>query len=216
MTVTVRRGVTVRVISVTVSLLLASSCGLPGRGSPTVVEDDTVPYGLLGEAGSPDSSATPVGGLAAAPVVLWLSGDRLLPEATGLSCDEPAESLVRELLEVLVDGPSEEARASGRSSPLSAGSVLELVGVRGGTVEVALDPGPSLGAEQLPLAVGQIVLTLTSAPTIDDVELVTDGQPLQVPLPDGALTDGPVSALDYLELLPQRFTGSGLLGCQPA
>lgn len=216
MIATPRRGASARLVSVTTIVLLASSCGLPGGGSPTVVADDTVPYGLLREAGQTDSSGTSVGGLAAVPVVFWLSGHRLLPEAAGLACDEPAESLVRGLLDVLADGPSEEARASGLSSPLSAGSVLELVGIRGGTVEVALNPGPSLGAEQLPLAVGQIVLTLTSAPTVDDVELVRDGQPLQVPLPDGALTDGPVSASDYFELLPQRYTGSGRLGCQPS
>lgn len=194
-------------------LVLVSACGLPGGGSPTVVEDDTVPYGLLGDAGLPSSSASPGSGLSDVPVVLWSAEDRLLPEATGLSCDEPPESVARELLDLLETGPSEEARASGRSSPLSAGSVLELIGLSGGTVVVDLNPGASLGAEQLPLAVGQIVLTVTSGPSIERVELVRDGEALQVPLPGGALTAGSVSAADYAELLPQRFAGSAGVGC---
>jgi hypothetical protein len=184
--------------------MLVWACGLPSGGSPTVVEDDEVPYGLLGDpGGQPEGSATPQGGLAAAPVVVWLSEDHLLPEPTGLECDEPPETLVGELLDMLVDGPSSFA----------GGSVLELVGTRGRAVEVAFDPGPSLGAEQLPFAVGQIVLTVTSSPTVDEVELVRDGQPLQVPLPDGALTEGPVSASDYAELLPRRLAAPDKLGC---
>lgn len=40
---------------------------------------------------------------------------------------------------------------------------------------------------------GQVVLTVRSAPTVRSVILMTDGQPVQVPLPQGALTGGPVT-----------------------
>ena len=56
--------------------------------------------------------------------------------------------------------------------------------------------------ERLPLAVGQLVLSLSSAPGVDGIRLVTSGEAVDVPLPDGALADRPVTADDYVELLP--------------
>ena len=79
-----------------------------------------------------------------------------------------------------------------------------------------IDDGTSISAERLPAAIGQVVLTLSSAPGIESVVLVSDGQPVQVPLPGGALTDQPVTGDDYAELLPDRFRGSGRPGCPPS
>ena len=60
-----------------------------------------------------------------------------------------------------------------------------------------LAPSPS----RLPLAVGQLVLTLSSIEGIDDVALTAAGSPIQAPLPGGALTDRPLRADDYAALL---------------
>jgi hypothetical protein len=194
---------------------LLTSCGLPGDGTIRRVDDDTVPYRLLDPA---DPSATSAGAEprpGRVPVVYWLTGERLTPEATGDDCDDDPDALVDDLLAVLAAGPSEEARATGRSSAVPPEAGLRNAGVADGTVRVEVEFESSLSAERLPVAVGQVVLTLTSAPTIGAVEFVADGEPVSVPVPGGALTDSAVTASDYLDLLPDRFRAGGTAGCPP-
>ena len=79
-----------------------------------------------------------------------------------------------------------------------------------------LDPVTIADAERLPLAVGQIVLSVTSAPGVDAVRLVTSGQPVDLPLPSGALATRDVTPEDYAALVLERITdGDGLdtIGC---
>ncbi|UMG91832.1 GerMN domain-containing protein [Nocardioides sp. TF02-7] len=188
------------------------SCGVPGSGTVRTVDDDEVPYGLL-DPPSPSAPPAPIGGPARAPVVVWTGGERLVPEATGGTCSENPATLVERLLAELVAGPSEETRAAGRSSAVPPDFGLDLVDLRDGTAEIGIEPETPLSAEQLPVAVGQVVLTVTSAPTVRSVVLVDDGEPVQVPLPGGVLTDEPVRASDYAELLPARLRAPGAIGC---
>ena len=197
----------------TTTVLLLASCGLPGGGSVHVVDDDTVPYQLL-ESGTPSArSSVPGRDPGPVPVVFWMTGDRLVPEATGDSCAERPEVLVERLLGALAAGPSDDARAAGKSSAIPSDAGLDLVGMSDGSVEVEIEPETSLSAERLPVAVGQVVLTITSAPTVRSVVLVSDGSPVQVPLPGGVLTNGPVTADDYADLLPDRFATPASFGC---
>jgi spore germination protein GerM len=200
------------VVGFVVAFLL-TACGLPGGGAVRRVDDDTVPYRLLETDAPPPSASGGVDDLGRAPVVYWLDNDRLVPEATTGSCSQPPEVLVDELLVSLAAGPPDEARASGRSSAIPSETRLAVVGVEDGTVSVDIDDGTAISAERLPAAIGQVVLTLASAPGIESVLLVSGGQPVQVPLPGGALTAQPVTAEDYVELLPERFRGSGRPGC---
>jgi spore germination protein GerM len=177
------------------------------------VDDDAVPYRLLESDAIPPSASGTGEELGRAPVVYWLDGDRLVPEATTGSCSQRPEVLVDELLVALAAGPSDEARASGRSSAIPSDTQLAVLGVEDGTVSVDIDDGAAISAERLPAAIGQVVLTLASAPGVESVLVVSDGQPVQVPLPGGALTDQPVTGEDYAELLPARFRGSGRPGC---
>jgi len=196
----------------TVAALLVSSCGLPGSGTVRTVDDGDVPYRLL-ESDMPSPPAATGGAPAQAPVVFWTVGERLQPEVTDVACTDGPEVVVERLLSILTTGPSEDARAAGRSSAVPTDFGLELVDLSDGTVEVGIEPETSLSAEQLPLAVGQVVLTVTSAPTIRSVVLVDDGEPVQVPLPEGVLTEEPVTARDYAELLPARPRAPGTFGC---
>lgn len=198
--------------TVATTVLSLTSCGLPGEGSVRRIDDDAVPYRLL-ESGGPSAGTVPTGDPGAVPVVFWLVGDRLVPSATGDSCTEAPGQLVPRLLEALVNGPPAEARAEGRSSAIPADSGLGVLGSVDGTVHVEIEPETSLSAERLPVAVGQVVLTITSAPSVRSVVLVSNGAPLQVPLPGGALTEGPVTGDDYADLLPDRFKTPGSLGC---
>ena len=202
-----------RVVLGFVAALLLTACGVPGGGAVRRVDDDTVPYRLLESDATPPRASGTADELGRAPVVYWLDGDRLVPEATSGACSQRPEVLVDELLVALAAGPSDEARASGRSSAIPSDTRLAVVGVEEGTVSVDIDDGTAISAEHLPAAIGQVVLTLASAPGIESVLVVSDGQPVQVPLPGGALTDQPVTGEDYVELLPERFRGSGRPGC---
>jgi hypothetical protein len=194
--------------------LMMTSCGLPGGGSVRTIDDASVPYRLLESDPPSPGPLQPEGDPGPVPVVFWVTGDhRVVPEATGASCDAPVEVLVDRLLNTLASGPSEGARADGRSSAVPADVGLEAVGIVAGTVEVDIELDTSISAEQLPVAVGQLVLTVLSAPTVQSVVVVSGGEPIQVPLPGGALTDGPVTAEDYKDLLPDRLQASGGYGC---
>lgn len=196
-------------------LLVVSSCGLPGEGSARTVDDETVPYRLL----DPDVASSATAEITAvpgpAPVVFWVvNDDRLVPSAAEPTCADPPEAVVTRLLEELESGPGETARDEGRSTAVPSESELALAGITDGEARVEVEPGPAISAERLPVAVGQIVLTVVSAAGVRSVVLVSDGKPVQVPLPGGALTDSPVTAADYRVLMPERFQALPEVGCQ--
>jgi hypothetical protein len=67
--------------------------------------------------------------------------------------------------------------------------VLELSGETGGR-----------SATENVLAVGQIVLSVTALPTVDEVTFQRDGVAVEALLADGALTTEPLTAADYAAL----------------
>jgi spore germination protein GerM len=193
-------------------VLLVAGCGLPGDTEVRAVDATTVPYNLLDpEAPSRPGLTGPVP--AGTPVVFWLvHDDRLAPTAVAASCTDPVDDVVGRLLGLLAAAPDEAARSAGRSSAIPSSSELDLVGVADGVALVELDPATSLTADRLPLAMGQLVLTVTSAPGIEAVQVGAAGETVEVPLPGGALTDRPVTADDYATFLPERFLSTGRRG----
>lgn len=194
------------------------ACGLPGERRTQVVDDTSVPYDLLEtdeSPVSPDAQAPRVP--RHAPVAFWIrQGHVLVPAAVDLSCAQPTVDVVRALLQTLAASPSAVERDAGLASAIPPAAQLTLVGVVDRTAEVELDPLAIGDAERLPLAVGQVVLSVTSAPGVDAVRLVTAGGAVDLPLPSGALATGSVTAEDYAALLPDRLV-SGVeragLGC---
>ncbi|MFZ2012719.1 MAG: GerMN domain-containing protein [Nocardioides sp.] len=220
-----RRSAVVAVVAVVsvLAMMLLAGCGVPGAGHVRTVDADSVPYHLLepdwSASVSTDSGSVP----RRVPVVFWLlADDHLVPATAGGSCRQPSVRVIRRLLAELAVGPTQEARASGRSSALPSSTGLRLLGFVGGLAQVELDPSTAISADRLPLAVGQLVLSLTSSPGVRKVALFSSGEPVQVPLPGGALTTRAVSAEDYASLLPSRYrepTGRGsvlaaTIGCQ--
>jgi hypothetical protein len=204
-----RRGVPARLAGALALLGLVSCCGVPGDGHARTIQDDTVPYHLLqgdrSTKGPPTSVSPPV----LVPVVFWVgSDDRLVAAAAGGSCADPVDELVAHQLVELTAGPAEDARSVGRSTALPPAPGLRLVSVVDRTARVEMDPSTSVSAERLPLAVGQVVLTLTSTPAIERVVFLVAGRAVRVPLPGGALTVRPVTASDYAVLLAPRFRDS--------
>jgi hypothetical protein len=193
----------------TVSLTLCAGCGLPEEGTGRPIGSLDVPYELLSPSPEPKQTPTVVGPLVITPSVYLVDGeDRLVPRPLMVDAGSTG-AIARQVLTDLEDGPSLAQRAAGLSSSLNAGVELRLRQVDGTTaeVEVALAlRGPS--ADQLPLVVGQIVLSLTSIEGLDSVVLLSDGEPVEAPLPSGVRTKAPVTRDDYAALLASVPTTS--------
>jgi hypothetical protein len=206
-------------VTVLVTVLGLSACGLPDERRTQVVDDASVPYDLLDADESstrPDVQAPRVP--PHAPVVFWTRADRVLvPAAVDLSCAQTSIDVVRGLLESLASSPRDSDRDAGLGSAIPPAAQLTLVGIDDRTAEVELDPLAIGDAERLPLAVGQVVLSVTSAPGVDAVRLFTSGEAVDLPLPGGALATGSATADDYAALLPHRLVADEVartsLGC---
>lgn len=194
------RRATATVVAGATAAVLAG-CGAPGGGATRPLDPAEVPYGLL----HPTATATPTSGStdpATTTVRLYfVDADRRLAPVplplAGTSADEAVEAV----LDLLAPGPTEAQREQGLSSALGPEARLRLVGLRDGTAQVEVSSSPVDPApDRIPLGVGQVVLSLTSVPGVRAVQLVRDGEPLEVPRPGGARTSAPVTAQDYASL----------------
>ena len=178
-------------------LLAVASCGVPD--DPTVQPVGPVPYDLA--APSPTPQPTEAADPSQGPRVYFVSGDALVPTAGPVRSSSPTGT-VEALLAALVGGPSEADRSGGLSTALGADVAVSLTSVDAGRATIDIRAGQlPTGAGRLPLAVGQLVLTVTSVVDVSEVVLTSDGVGIPAPLPGGALTDRPLTADDYSDLL---------------
>ena len=186
-----------------VATVVLASCGVPRDATATAVEDAAVPYRLL-EPAEPSSASSPEGPTPGRePSVFWLANDRLVPSPTEASCADDPLDATRRVLDALAEGPPDAERAAGRSTALPPESTLTIVRLVEGTAVIELESATSVSADRLPVVVGQVALTVASVPGVETVLLVSDGEPVPVPLPGGALTDAPVGLADYVVLVPE-------------
>lgn len=178
----------------------AAACGVPSDPTPIVISN--VPYDLL----SPAAAATsrPTTPATRGPFIYLLDGqDRPVPvETDGSDTGELSSDTVAAILARLADGPTEDERRAGLSTALGPTVTLTLRSLEGGLAEIEVDTGehePS--ADRLPLAVGQVVLSVTTVPGVVSVVLTAGDQTINAPLPSGARTDRPLVRDDYEALL---------------
>jgi len=194
-----RRGV--------VAGLLAASlaaCGVPTGTDPTVVDRAEVPYRLLearpGSAGSP--GGRPAAGEVGGQIALVTPDDRIRLVGRSVPAGS-AGAVAQGLLDALEQGPTPAERALGMRSALPAGVDLVISAMADGVASVdvtGLEPGQA--ADRLPLAVGQVVLTATSARGVGAVRLERDGHPVAATVAGGGLlTAEPLTRKDYGILL---------------
>lgn len=180
---------------------------------------------------SASASSAPSNARAAQPETYLLGADQtLVPAPTGLPAlrsflptttrpgattgpgaesagpsDPPAEVTTMVLVQLLATlelGPTPQQRAQGLGTALTPGVTIRLLGVQGAVADIEVQsPFREPSADRLPLAIGQLVLTATSVPGIEAVQLLQDGVPLAVPLPGGALTAEPLRRRDYAPLV---------------
>jgi hypothetical protein len=176
-------------------------CGAPTSATVEPLAD--VPYNLL----SPATGATsaPTTDPETRPLVFLVRDDVLVPVKAPEVTGDSVSATVTATLARLAEGPGEEARDQGLSSALGADVGITLAGMEGTRAVIDVQPGAQVPtAGRLPLAVGQIVLTVLSVPGAESVSLSADGEPIQAPLPGGELTDRPLVASDYLPLTAAR------------
>lgn len=108
-------------------------------------------------------------------------------------------------LQHLLAGPAGPERRSGLTSALPGTVAVAGVRVTGTLAEVDVrQTGDETGRSDEVLAFGQIVCTLARRDDVDRVSFRRDGEPLDVPRADGSLSRDPLTAADYLPLLPGR------------
>jgi hypothetical protein len=183
------------------ALLLMGACGVPREDAAVVADDDDVPFDLM----APSTTTTSTTSTTVPPVVperivdvCLVQGDAVIPVERTLE----RRRTLDEVVEALRHGPTAQEILFGLSTALPAPEAVGPVMLGGGTVTVALGgPFTLAPAPAQLLAIAQLVCTLTGQPGVGRVQFLLDGQPIQVPLPDGSLSAGSVSRDDYAPLL---------------
>jgi hypothetical protein len=172
----------------------AVGCGVPEQGLQPIDRDELPP--ALRDAPAPTTAPPP-----AAPVVAelaWVRDRQLVVEQVPFF-SSPSPSTLVSLLE---RGPVLTEPNVGLRSPLGGAEVIRGAERRGraAVVRVGSFPTDLPEADQV-LGLGQLVISLTSLPDVDEVVLEADGDRVDVPLPDGSLVRRPLQRSDYEPLL---------------
>jgi hypothetical protein len=182
-----------RRLAVLAACLVLAGCGVPTSGDPTVIPATDVPYGLASPTPTAASSTPDQTMLAETGIYLVAADDALVLRGRELA-DGSLEARLDELLAALAAGPSDQERADELSTALPPEVELDATDVASGTVTVNISGTDAPSGTESRRAVAQIVLTATTMPEVRAVRLTLQGEPVDAPLPDGALTSEPLTA----------------------
>ena len=180
--------------------VVVSACGIQAEAQPRAL-----PTQAIVPTRSPDPAPSP--SPAERVVTLWFTKEGVLVPTQRTARDSVNS---QDLIDLLVAGPTADEAAQGLRtavvSPLTGDPLVETASSAGveveevpaTTVPVVLSPDFTelIGDEQV-LALGEVVHTLTVGPVESILFVEDDGQRVGVPLPDGRLKVGPVTAEDY-------------------
>lgn len=195
-------------VTLAVATVVLGSCGTRPQRDASIIRG--VPDELTATTTTSTTSTTlvpptSVGDVARTPVTLYLIlEDHLIQTTHELSSDATDQDVLDELLGLSRDtslGPTVR-------SALPKGLTARVTVQRGLAI---VDTDASLLTDISPLdqrlAIGQIVLTLTSRPGIGQVSFYVDGKPQSVPRGGGDLAPAsdPVAYDDYIQLVTPSF-----------
>lgn len=185
----------VRVMLATVTLLV-SACGVSVDRHPRDIPAQQVPFELV----TPTSSTT-----VAAPrervaaEVFFLRDGRL--ESAGRQVTAPAT--IGTVLASLAQGPTAEERERGLTSAVNEGTrVLSAEVANGAAVVNVSDSFSRIGVRNQIMALAQIVYTATALTGVDRVQVMLDGEAVQVPRGDGTSAMTALRRADYPGFAP--------------
>lgn len=179
-----------RRVLVALALLLAAGCGVPTDAEPRALDPREAPFRIFAEpAPAPEGDGR---------VALYFVRDdsvvlqtRAVERSTG----------IRELLDLLLDGPTREQVAAGTRTDLPTAFSVEDVTVGDNGVAVVTLGGEAAQLSTSALGFAQVVATLTAPGRAQAVRFRADGADLDVPRGDGSLTSDPLDRADYADLL---------------
>ncbi len=190
-----------RLASCLVVSLILSGCGLPTRSEAVRVAPSELPHALSATRGTvgPTSGAQ----LSAQSRVFFVTQQaQLVPVATPVNPGADVAHQVSMVLDRLAAGPTPADRSRGLSSEIPPGSTMSVASIRAGVADIEWKPlSDGLEPRRGSLAAGQVVLTVTSISGVEDVQILRDGVPADVPLPGGELKAGPLRAADFAALI---------------
>ncbi|GAB7037001.1 hypothetical protein JCM9533A_08480 [Catenuloplanes niger JCM 9533] len=177
-----------RVLPLVCALVLAG-CGIPLDDVPRE-PDNPRPYR--------SGTATAPGVGSAVERLCLVKDDRI----TRVQRRLPTARTAPEQLADLFGGPNAAEQADGYTSALTGALPAPRLTLDGAAAVVEIGDWTAHGirSDEV-LAFGQIVCTLTSRPEIGTVEFTSGGRPLTVPRADLSLSDGPLTLVDYDELI---------------
>lgn len=184
-----------RLLLVLLALLL-TACGVPEDGAPRPLDPDQAPAVFAPEVVPPAEGDLEV-------ELFYVRDDALVPVPRAV----PSPGSPAQVLDLLFTGLTEPERATGLRSAIPVGVSFDGVEVEDGVAAVTLD---GLNEQVQVLAFAQIVATLDAREDVDGVRFRSGGSDVQVPRGDGSLTDEPVGASAYAELLGAARTSSAV------
>ncbi|MEV0273583.1 GerMN domain-containing protein [Hamadaea sp. NPDC050747] len=185
-----------RRVAVLLTVLLAAGCGVPAESDPRSVSPPPGPFAGLSSPVPSAPATTPTGRLTE---VLYFVLDGKLVR---INRRVDAWPTVDELISALQAGPTQTERDTGLATALGGTDVVAAVSVVGDRAEIALAvPVEGSGRADEALGYAQLVCTLTARGDIHGVVFTRNGLPVGVPRGDGSLSEGPLTATDYSELL---------------
>ncbi|MGK2929385.1 MAG: GerMN domain-containing protein [Acidimicrobiales bacterium] len=183
--------------SVLVIAALVAGCGIEAEDDPRALR-----VGIDEDRLSIDDRRPGTAVEIATSIYLVTESGRLRPTVRRIGVSQQPSTRLSSVLDELIDGPVAREAQDGLRSAVPATTDVLAVTVDGATAVVDLSSEfASIGGEQELLAVGQMVLTVTTFPGVRRVLLRLDGRPTDLPLPDGSFVDGPVVLRDYAGLL---------------
>ena len=182
------------VVAVSVTVLVIAGCTITSENSANELTDEQVPFDLLDADRAGNELPTDVGGVGE---VYMVAGDQLLSVPRPIAPDADLAAVIS----VLTSGPTRNEGAIGLRSALPRDRTILSVSQSRRTATVDLDPAfAEIRAAEQPIAIAQIVFTLTRRPDIERVAFTLEGEPLEVPRGDGSLTSDPLTPGDFPEL----------------
>ncbi len=180
---------------------LVAGCGLPTDGDPQQLATDDLPADLIEP--PEDDAERPLPPSETIPIDLYFdAGEETLVLVTRA---QPAQANLANVVQTLLDGPTEDERDTGLSTAIPVEWELldaELT-VDTGVAALDLDTGETaLTGDELRRAFAQLVLTITLVDGVASVRFLENGEPTEVPIDDGTSEGGTVTRSDYRSLEP--------------
>ncbi|WP_222195037.1 GerMN domain-containing protein [Modestobacter italicus] len=191
----------------TLALALAG-CGVPTGGSPATIAASDVPYDLASPSAPTSGPPATPAGVEQPEVYLVTEDGALVPRGRTVPAGQLRDRLT-DLLEDLSGGPTPTELTERLSTALRPDTTLSVTALSDSTATIDIGGNAEApSGRESRRTVGQIVLTATSLPGIESVQLTRAGEPVDAPLASGELTSRPVTAQDYLPLLTPEATSA--------